>query len=69
MHERRAEVAPERRFEKERKLYPERPIETEPHDRLLAFDLVGLRADQNIDRIAERVYADKHQGRHCRDDE
>ena len=38
-------------------------------DRLLALELVGLGADQDVDRIAERVDADEHQRRHHDDDE
>ena len=50
-------------------LHPQRLVEAEPFDRLLALDLVGLGADQDVDRIAERVDADEHQRRHHGDDQ
>ena len=34
-----------------------------------ALDLVGLRADQDVDRIADGIDADEHDERHHRDDE
>ena len=45
-------------------LRPQRLVEAERRDRALAVDLVGLRADQDVDRVADRVDADEDQQRH-----
>ena len=64
VHERAAEIAGERRLDEQPELHPERLVEAEPPDRALALDLVGVGADQDVDRIADRVDADEHQHRH-----
>jgi hypothetical protein len=67
--ERGAEIAVQRRRDEPPELHPQRPVQPEPRDRLGALDLVGLGADQDIDRIAERVDAEENQHRHGGDDE
>jgi hypothetical protein len=69
VYERASEVAGERRFDEHKELQPQRLVEAEPRDRLRPFDFVGLRADQDVDRVADRIDADEHQRRHRRDDE
>ena len=69
VHEGETEIAGERGFHEQAELHPQWPVEAEPLDRLLAFDLVGLGVDQDVDRIAERVDADEHQRRHHGDDQ
>ena len=69
VHERAAEIAGERRLDEQPELHPQRLVEAEPLDRPLALDLVGVGADQDVDRIAERVDADEHQRRHHDDHE
>ncbi len=69
MNEGEAEIAGERGLHEQAELHPQRPIEAEPLDRLLALDLVRLGVDQDVDRVAECVDADEHQGRHHGDDQ
>ncbi len=64
MNERAAEVAVQRAEQKFTVLRPKRLIEPQRDDRVLALILVGLRVDENVDRIPDRVHADKHQHRH-----
>jgi hypothetical protein len=67
--ERAAEIARKRRLDEQPELHPHRLVEAEPLDRPLALDLIGVGADQDVDRIAERVDADEHQRRHHDDHE
>ncbi len=60
----RAEVAPHRAGNEAPVLRPERLVETQRGDRPLAVDLVRLRADQDVDRIADRVDADENEHGH-----
>ena len=52
-----------------RVLLPDRPVEAERADGGLDVLLVGLRVDQQIDRIADDVDAEEHDHRHDDDDE
>src|SRR5579862_8423788 len=45
-------------------LRPHRLVESERHGRARDFGLVGLRIDQDVDRIADREHADEYQHRH-----
>ncbi len=47
---------------------PERLIEAERGDHPCALDLIGVGADQDIDRIADCVNAEEHQQRHDQQD-
>ena len=69
VHEGRAEIAGERGRYEQRKLHPQRTVEAEPLDGLLALELISLGADQDVDRIAKRIDADEHQGGHYGHDE
>ena len=62
--ERLAEVAVQRAAQEREVLRAQRLVEAERRDRLLALDLVGLRVDQDVDRVADRVDADEHEQRH-----
>ena len=44
-------------------------VKAEPDDRLFALDLIGFRADQVVDRIADCVHADEDERRHDGDGE
>ena len=54
----------QRALEEHEVLLPQRLVEAERRDRALAVDLVGLRVDQDVDRVADRVDADEHEQRH-----
>ena len=48
-------------------LLPQRPVEPERLDRALDLRLIGLRVDQQVDRIADDVHAGEHDHRHQHD--
>ena len=56
--------ARERMAQKFPVLHPHRLVESECSGEACNFGLVGLRIDQNIDRIADRKYADEYQCGH-----
>ena len=64
VHERVPEIAVKRAAQERDVLLPQRLVEPERRDRVLALDLVGLRVDQDVDRVADRVDADEHEQRH-----
>ena len=39
-------------------------IQSQRHRRAQPFDLIGLRVDQHLDRIADGVHAEKYEYRH-----
>ena len=62
--ERLAEVAGEGAGEEGPVLPPQRLVETQRGRRARDLGLVGLRIDQDVDRVADRVDAGEHQRRH-----
>src|SRR5262249_10589030 len=69
VNERAAEIAVRRAGEEGPVLHPHRAVEAERRDRLLALALVGLRVDQDVGGIADRVHANEDQQRHDEQDQ
>jgi hypothetical protein len=62
--ERAAEVAVRCPGQKGDILDPQGLVQAQRGDRALALELVGLRIDEDVDRVADRIDADEHQQRH-----
>ena len=54
--------------DEKQELHPQRLVETKPHDGLRPLGLVGIRREQDIDRVADQKYAKKNQHCHHKDD-
>ncbi len=64
MRERGAEIAVQRVAQEDPVLFPEGLVEPERRDGALDVLLVGLRIDQDIDRVADGEDAQENQKRH-----
>jgi hypothetical protein len=60
----RPEIAAHRPAQEAQVLLGQRLVEAECGNRLLAVDLIRLRVDQDVDRVADRVHADEDEQRH-----
>ena len=63
-----AQIALRSALEEQQILLPDRPVEPETADRRFDVCLVGIRADEHIDRIANDVHAEEDNHRHEKHD-
>ena len=59
-----AQIAGQRTKREAAVLRPNRFIEPQRHNRTLALRLIGLTADEDVNRVADQIYADEHQHAH-----